>query len=112
MGTSSLPSAHDPPSPDQIIRIPRKQSLPISAPRQTDTFRIPRLLPHIIIRLQLINLALLLQIKDDDTRARGRTQPVPIWGEDQSVDLVASGQGVEVLGFVEVPEHCCAVFAA
>ncbi len=28
------------------------------------------------------------------------------------MDLVAGGQGVEVLGLVEVPEHSCAVFAA
>ena len=28
------------------------------------------------------------------------------------MDLIASGQGVEVLGFVEVPEHGGAVFAA
>ena len=28
------------------------------------------------------------------------------------MDLVASGEGVEVFGLVEVPEHGCAVFAA
>ena len=28
------------------------------------------------------------------------------------MDLVASGQGVEVLGFIQVPEHGGAVFAA
>ena len=28
------------------------------------------------------------------------------------MDLVTGGQGVEVLGLVEVPEHGCAVFAA
>lgn len=28
------------------------------------------------------------------------------------MDLVAGGQGIEVLGLVEVPEHGCAVFAA
>ena len=28
------------------------------------------------------------------------------------MDFVAGGEGVEVFGFVEVPEHGCAVFAA
>ena len=28
------------------------------------------------------------------------------------MDLVAGGQGVEMLGLVEIPEHGCAVFAA
>lgn len=28
------------------------------------------------------------------------------------MDLVAGGEGVEVLGLVQVPEHGCAVFAA
>lgn len=27
------------------------------------------------------------------------------------MDFVACGEGVEVLAFVEVPEHCCTVFS-
>lgn len=108
-----LTPRHNPPSPYQIIRIPRKQRLPIRTPRQTHTLRLPTLLAHSrILRLQLINLALLLEVEDDDGARGGGAQPVAIGGEDESVDLVARGKGVEVFGLVEVPEHGCAVFAA
>lgn len=111
--STNLPSCHDPPSPNQIIRVPRKQRLPIRAPRQTHTLRLPALLAHgRIIRLQLINFTLLLQIEDDDARGSGGAQPVSVGREDEGVDLVAGGEGVEVFGFVEVPEHGGAIFAA
>lgn len=104
---------HNPPSPDQVIRVPRKQRLPIRTPRQTHALRLPTLLTHgRIFGLQLVNLALLLEIEDDDGARRGGAEPVSVRGEDEGVDLVAGGQGVEVLGLVEVPEHGCTVFAA
>ena len=110
---SQLLPGHNTPSPDQVIRIPGKQCLPIRAPRQTHAFRLPALLAHgRILGLQLINLALLLEVEDDDGARRSSAQPVPVGGEDQSVNLVAGGQGVEVLGLVEIPEHGRAVFAA
>ena len=108
-----LLSRHNPPGPDQIIRISRKQRLPIRTPRQTHTLGLPALLAHgRIFGLQLVNLALLLEIENDDGARRRGAQPVSIRGEDEGMDLVTGGQGVEVLGLVEVPEHCCAVFAA
>ena len=106
-------SRHNPPSPDQIICVPCKQRLPIRAPRQTHTLRLPALLAHgCIFGLQLVNLALLLEIEDDDGARRRGAEPVSVRGEDEGMDLVTSGQGVEVLGLIEVPEHGCAVFAA
>ena len=108
-----LLSRHNPPRPDQVIRIPRKQRLPIRAPRQTHTLGLPALLAHgRIFGLQLVNLALLLEIEDDDGARRRGAEPVSVRREDEGVDLVTGGQGVEVLGLVEVPEHGCAVFAA
>ena len=108
-----LLSRHYPPSSDQVIRIPRKQRLPIRAPRQTHTLRLPALLAHgRIFGLQLVNLTLLLEIEDDDGARRRGAEPVSVRGEDEGVDLVTGGQGVEVLGLVKVPEHGCAVFAA
>ena len=72
--TSHLLSRHDTPSPDQIIRIPRKQRLPIRAPRQTHTLGFPALLADLrIFRFQFIDLALLLQIKDDYGAGSGGT---------------------------------------
>ena len=104
---------HDTPGPDHIVRVPRKQRLPIRAPRQTHTLGLPALLTHgRILGLQLVDLALLLQVEDDDGARRGGAEPVSVGGEDEGVDLVAGGQGVEVLGFVEVPEHGRAVLAA
>ena len=104
---------HDTPSPDQIIRIPGKQRLPIRAPRQADALGLPALLAHgRILGLQLVHLALLLEVEDNDGARRRGAQPVSVRGEDEGVDLVAGGQGVEVLGLVEVPEHGGAVFAA
>ena len=112
LSTHLLPR-HDPPSPNQVIRVPRKQRLPIRAPRQTHTLRFPALLAHgRVLGLQLVNLALLLQVEDDDGARRRGAEPVSVRGEDEGVDLVAGGQGVEVLGLVEIPEHGRAVFAA
>lgn len=110
---TTLPPRHNPPSPNQIIRIPREKRLPVRTPRQTHTLGLPALLPHsCILGLQLIHLTLLLQIKNNDTGRSGGAEPVSVGGEDEGVDLVARGEGVEVFGFVEVPEHCRAVFAA
>ena len=104
---------HDAPRPDHVVRVPREQRLPVRAPRQAHALRLPALLAHgRVFRLQLVDLALLLQVEDDDGARRGGAEPVPVGGEDEGVDLVAGGQGVEVLGLVEVPEHGRAVFAA
>ena len=109
----SLLPRHDTPNPYQIIGVPCKQGLSIRAPRQTHTLRLPALLAHSrVFGLQLINLALLLEIEYDDGARRSSAQPVPVGRENQGVDLVAGGQGVEMLGFVEVPEHGRAIFAA
>lgn len=106
-------SRHNTPGSDQVIRVPRKQRLPIRAPRQAHTLRFPALLTHgRIFGLQLVDLALLLEIEDDDGARRRGAQPVSVRGEDEGVDLVAGAQGVEVFGFVEIPKHGCAVFAA
>lgn len=89
---SYLLPRHDPPSPDQIIRVPGKQRLPVRAPRQAHTLRLPALLAHgRVFGLQLVHLALLLEIEDDDGARRGGAQPVSVGGEDQGVDLVAGG---------------------
>lgn len=61
--------------------------------------------------LELVNLALLLEVEDDDAAGGGSAEPVSVGGEDESVDLVAGVEGVEVLGLVEVPEHGGAVLA-
>ena len=103
---------HNTPGSDQVIRVPRKQCLSIRAPRQTHTLRLPALLAHgRVFGLQLVNLALLLEIEDDDGARRRGAEPVSVRGEDEGVDLIAGAQRVEVLGLVKVPKHGRAVFA-
>ena len=90
---SHLLPRHNAPSSNHIIRVPRKQRLPIRAPRQTHTLRLPALLPHgRVFGLQFINLALLLEVEDDDGARRSSTQPVSVGREYQSVDFVAGSQ--------------------
>lgn len=95
-----------------VVGVTSKQSLAISAPRQADALWLAALLADGgELRLELVDLALLLEVEDDDA-ARGRgAQPVPVGGEDQRVDLVAGVEGVEVLGLVEVPQHGGSVLA-
>ena len=85
----------------------------IRTPRQTHTLRLPALLPHgVVLWLQFVDLALLLQIEDDDRAGGGSAQPVAVGRENEGVDFVASGEGVEVFRLVEVPEHGSTVLAS
>lgn len=78
----------------------------VRAPCQTDTLWLSALLANSLeLWLQLINLALLLQIEDDDAAGGGGAKPVSVGGENEGVDLITSVQGVEVLRLVQVPQH-------
>lgn len=44
-----------------------------------------------------------------DTGAGGGTQPVTVGAEAEGVDGVTTVQGVEVLAFIQVPQHGLAV---
>jgi len=80
--------------------------LPISAPCERDTLWGPSLLADIKeFWYELIDLALLLQVKDNDGGGGSSTEPVAIWRENKGVDLVVGIKGVKVLGLVQVPEH-------
>lgn len=109
----SLSAAHNTPGTNLVVGVPSEQSLAISAPRKADALWLAALLAHLhVLRLQLVNLALLLQIEDDDGAGGRGAEPVAVGREHEGVDLVTGGEGVEVLGLVEVPEHGGAVFAA
>ena len=96
-----LSTRHDTPRTDHIIRVTRKQRLAVRAPRQTHTFRLAALLAYgRILWLQLVDFALLFEIEDDDGAACCGAQPVAVGGEDERVDLVAGGEGVEVFRLV------------
>jgi len=86
------------PCPDDIIGVTSKQSRTIGRPSQRDTLWLSALLTDSWeLRLELIDLALLLKVEDDDLRGGSSAEPVPVGGEDESVDLVTSIEGVKVL---------------
>ena len=89
---SNLLSRHNAPSPNQVIRVPSEQCLPIGTPCQADALRLPALLAYSgILRLQLVDLALLLQVKDDDRAGGGGAEPVSVGRENEGVDFVTGG---------------------
>lgn len=98
------------------VRIPLtcKQGLAIGTPGQADALGIAALpaLVDEILGLELVHLALLLEVEDDDVGRRRGAQPVPIRREDERVDDVAGVERVQVLRLVEIPEHRRAVLAA
>ena len=64
-----------------------------------------------VFGLEFVNLVLLLEVEDGDGGGGGSAKPVSVGGEDQSVDFVASLEGVEVFRFVQVPKHGGTVLA-
>ena len=89
-----------------VVGVTSEQGLAVRTPCQADTLWLSALLANLHeLGLQLVNLALLLQIEDDDAAGGGSAEPVAVGGEDKGVDLVTGVQGVEVLGLVQVPEH-------
>jgi hypothetical protein len=107
-----LTPRHDTPAADTVVRVSGEQRLAVSAPGQGDTLGLPALLADLkVLGLQLVDLALLLQIEDDDAGGGGGAQPVAVGREDKGVDLVTGGERVEVLGLVQVPQHGGSVLA-
>lgn len=107
-----LCSRHDTPSTDDVVGVTSEQSLTISGPGQGDGLGLAALLADSSeLDVELINLALLLQVEDDDAASSGSAKPVSVGGEDKGVDLVTGVEGVQVLGLIEVPEHGCTVLA-
>jgi hypothetical protein len=103
---------HDTPSTDLVVSVTSEQSLAVSGPGQADALGLTALLALLDeLGLELINLALLLKVEDGDAAGGGGAEPVAVGGEDESVDLVAGVEGVEVLGLVEIPEHGDTVLA-
>jgi len=103
---SLLCPRHDTPGADLVVGVTSEKGLAIRGPGERDTLWLPALLANFdVLWLELVNLALLLEVKDDDAAGGGGAEPVSVWREDEGVDLVTGGQRVEVLGLVQVPEH-------
>lgn len=107
-----LSTAHDTPGTDLVVGVTGEESLAVSRPGEGDTLRLTALLADLhVLRLELVDLALLLEVEDDDARGGGSAQPVAVGREDESVDLVTGGQRVQVLALVQVPQHGGTVLA-
>jgi hypothetical protein len=91
---------------DDRVGVTSEQGLTISRPGQGDGLGRGRFLADVSeFGLELINNRLALQVPNLDAGGSGSAQPVAVGGEDEGVDGVTSLQGVQVLAFVEVPEH-------
>jgi len=105
-------SGHDPPSTNLVVRVASKESLTISTPCQAHALWLTAFLAHIhVLWLQLVDLALLLQIENDNATSSCGAEPITVWREDQSMDLITSIERVKMLGLVKIPEHRSSVFA-
>lgn len=101
-----LSSRHHAPGPDLVVCVASEQGLAVGAPRQRHALGLAALLALLNeLRLELIDLALLLEIEDSDAAASSSAQPVSVRREHQGVDLVTRLQGVQVLRLVQIPQH-------
>lgn len=102
----NLSPRHNAPAADTVISVSSEQGLAVGTPGKGDTLGLPALLANLhVLGLELINLALLLEVEDDDARGGGSAQPVAVGREDKGVDLVTGRERVEVLRLVQVPKH-------
>jgi len=109
---SHLCPRHNTPSTDLVVGVTSEESLAVSAPGQGNTLGLTALLALLdVLGLELIDLALLLEVEDGDAGGGGSAEPVTVGGKDEGVDLIAGVERVEVLGLVKVPEHGGTVLA-
>ena len=107
-----LSAGHDTPGTDDVVGVTGEEGLAIGGPGEGDALGLAGLLADVLeLGLELVDLALLLEIEDDDAAGGGSAEPVAVGGEDEGVDLVVGVERVEVLALVEVPEHGGTVLA-
>jgi hypothetical protein len=102
----NLRPRHDTPSADLVVSVTSEKSLAISGPGERNTLGLAALLALLnVLGLELVDLALLLEVEDGDAAAGSSAEPVAVGGEDKGVNLITGVERVEVLGLVEIPEH-------
>jgi hypothetical protein len=101
-----LESAGDLPDTDDAIRVSTEEGGTVGRPCKGNALRVLGLLARVEeFRTDFIDKSLGLKVPDLDARAGGSAQPVAVRREGKSVDEITSFKGVEVLGFVQIPEH-------
>lgn len=99
----------DLPHSDEVVVVACEQGLAVWGPGEREDLRGVTL---DWLGTEFVNDVLGFQVPDLDHLAGSGAEPVSVRRESQRLDDVASLQGVEVLAFVQVPEHGLAVFAA
>merc|ERR1712227_827408 len=103
----------DLPDADQVVGVSGEESLTIGGPGEGSARRSLRLGGRRQnFRFQLVDDDFAFQIPDFDGGASGSAEPISVGREGESVDSVASVEGVKMFSLVEIPEHRLAVFAA
>merc|ERR1711973_691763 len=112
-GSPSLRRSSNLPHTDQVASVPSEQSLSVGRPGQGNTIGGTSFTTEADdLWFEFVHNTLGFQIPDLDCGSRCSTEPVTVGTESQGVDHVASLQGVEVLPFVQIPQHGFAVFTA
>jgi len=105
--------SRDSPHTDNLISVSREQGLAIGGPGEAQACRLEGLVATLgKVGDQVGHECLGLQIPDLDAVLGGSAQPVSVGREDQRVDNVVGLQRVQVLAFIQVPEHDDALFAS
>lgn len=110
--TSPLRPRHDTPSADDVVGVAGEEGLAVGAPRKGDTLGLAALLADVLeLGLELVDLALLLKVEDDDAAGGSSAQPVAVGREDKGMDLVVGVERVQVLALIKIPQHRGTVLA-
>merc|ERR1712168_65860 len=103
--TCNLPYAN------QVVCISSEESLSICRPCQGDAFSWFCLSTQTYhFWLELVHNRFRFQVPDLDAWSSCSTQPVSVWTESQRVDDVTTVQCIQMLSFIEIPQHSFAIF--
>lgn len=98
---------------DDVVRVSGEEGLSVLRPGQGDAlWGVSFAGGGGDLWLELLDLLLVLEIPDLDRGSDGGAKPISVWRERHGVDDVVSGEGVQVLALVEVPEHGLSVLSS
>jgi len=100
------------PDADQVVSVASEESLSVGGPGEGSTRRslgFGGRRQH--FRFQLVHDNFAFQVPDLDGSAGRGAEPVSVGREGESVDGVASVEGVKMFSFVQIPQHGLTVLA-